>query len=175
MNNYIFSLAERSDILEIVGIYHSLIGTPGCTWNSYYPNQETAESDITDKSLYTLKKDGSILAVASMGKFNEYGHLQWSLTNPCEMARIGVAPSQQGKGVGTVMLRHLIQTAKDKGFDGIRILVSKGNHAALALYEKNGFVRCGEACMFEIDFYCYQRQFSKKTEEVLPCNANFIM
>jgi ribosomal protein S18 acetylase RimI-like enzyme len=39
------------------------------------------------------------------------------------------------------------------------MLVSKTNNAALALYEKNGFERCGEVFRFGIDFYCYQITF----------------
>ena len=40
------------------------------------------------------------------------------------------------------------------------MLVSKTNPAALALYEKNGFERRGETFMYDIDFYCYQIDFS---------------
>jgi len=57
------------------------------------------------------------------------------------------------------LLRNIIRTAKEKGHDGIRMLVSKTNNAALALYEKNGFERCGKVFRFGIDFYCYQITF----------------
>ena len=33
MSNYTFLLASYEDIPEIVSIYQSLVGTPGCTWN----------------------------------------------------------------------------------------------------------------------------------------------
>jgi ribosomal protein S18 acetylase RimI-like enzyme len=63
---------------------------------------------------------------------------------------------QKSFTIGTTILKHIIKTAEEKGFDGIRILVSKTNPAALALYDKNGFERCGEVFMYDIDFYCYQ-------------------
>jgi L-amino acid N-acyltransferase YncA len=48
LSNYEFQLANHDDIPEIVSIYHSLVGTPGCTWDSDYPSKETAENDINN-------------------------------------------------------------------------------------------------------------------------------
>lgn len=160
MDDYKFHLASYDDIPEIANIYHSLIGTPGCTWHSDYPNRATAEYDFNNGWLYVLKKDDKIIAVASAGDIDELGHLQWKPKKPCELARIGVSPTMQRLGIGTIILQNVIRVMKDKGFDGIRILVSKTNPAALALYEKNGFERCGDVFMFDIDFYRYQIDFN---------------
>lgn len=159
MNNYKFLLANNEDIPEILTIYKSLVGTAGCTWDDEYPNEESAKSDIKSKSLYLLKKADKIIAVASAGAFDELNHLNWTPQNPCELARIGVVPSFQNQGIGTIILQNVMQTMKTKGFDGIRMLVSKTNFAALALYNKNGFENCGETYMFDIEFYCYQLKF----------------
>jgi len=159
MDDYIFSPARYDDVPEIVAIYHACVGTPGCTWDDEYPSRESAESDIGSESLYILKKDEQIVAVASAGDFDELGDLVWTPKRPCELARIGVIPSMQGRGIGTVILEHIMKAMRKKGFDGIRMLVSKTNPAALALYEKNGFERCGEVFRFDIDFYCYQIAF----------------
>lgn len=156
VDGYEFLLANYDDIPQIIDIYHSLIGTPGCAWSLDYPDRDTVESDVDSKSLYVLKKNGIIIAVASVGEFNELGHLQWTLKVPCELARLGVISTLQKQGIGTTILKNIIETAKEKGFDGIRMLVSKTNPAALALYDKNGFEKCGEVSMYDIDFYCYQ-------------------
>lgn len=160
MNDCKFILASYDDIPKIVCIYHSLIGTLGCTWDLDYPSKATAESDVDSKSLYILKKNDQIVAVASAGEFNELEHLQWTPKKPCELARIGVVPTLQKQGIGTTILQNIIKTAKEKDFDGIRMLVSKNNPAALALYDKNGFEKCGEVFMYELDFYCYQITFN---------------
>ena len=154
--DYTFSLAVSSDISKIVNIYRGLIGTPGCTWNTEYPNVVTAESDISSKSLYVLKNREEIIAVVSAGSFGELDHLKWKPKNPCELARIGVITSMQKQGVGTIALKKVIAAMKEKNYDGIRMIVSKSNPAALALYDKNGFDMCGETFMYNIDFYCYQ-------------------
>jgi ribosomal protein S18 acetylase RimI-like enzyme len=160
MKNYNFLQANFDDIPEIVKIYHSQIGAPGCTWDYDYPNIKTAESDINTKSLYILKENKKIIAVASAGSFNELGHLKWKPKNPCELARIGVIPTMKKQGIGTIILHNIIKEMKEIGYDGIRMLVSKTNQAALAFYNKNGFEICGETFMFEHDFYCYQIEFN---------------
>jgi len=136
-----------------------LIGTPGCTWGEGYPGKETAEDDIDNGCLYAFKKQGKIIAVASIGDFAELGDLNWTPKNPCELAWIGVRPELHNQGIGTLMLRHCIDIARNNGFDGIRFLVAKINAAAQALYEKNGFERCGDVRRYDIDFYCYQKTF----------------
>jgi ribosomal protein S18 acetylase RimI-like enzyme len=156
LDSYEFLLANHDDIPEIVSIYHSLVGTPGCTWDLDYPSKESAEYDIDNKFLYVLKTKGKIIAVSSIGEFNELRNLSWKPQKPCELMRIGVSPAFQKQGNGTIILQNIIRIVKEKGYDGIRMLVSKTNCAALALYDKNGFERCGEVFKFDIDFYCYQ-------------------
>ena len=160
MDNYEFAFANYDDIPEIVNIYYSLIGTPGCTWEPDCPYSEWAEEDINNQRLYILKKDTKIVAVASMGDYDELDDLQWSLKNPCELLRIGVLAPLRNQGIGTIILQHIIRTAKEKGYDGIRFIVSKTNPAALALYDKNGFEKCGEVFRFDRDWYCYQMKFN---------------
>lgn len=151
----------HDDISEIVGIYRSLVGTPGCTWDEEYPNTTTAENDINNGWLYVLKKQDKIVAVVSIGDFGELSDLKGEQENSCELARIGVHPEFQKQGIGTVLLQQCFEIAKKQGYDRIRLLAAKVNKAALALYEKNGFKRCGEVYRFNIHFYCYLAAFSK--------------
>ena len=125
-----------------------------------YPSEESAVTDIKNEALYILEIDDRIVAVASIGDFNELSNLDWAPQKPCELARIGVLPTMQKQGIGTIILQNVIGVARKKGFDGTRFLVSKTNPAALSLYNKNGFKRCGETFMYGIDFYCYQILFS---------------
>jgi len=159
MDEYTFQLASLDEIPDVVNIYHSLIGTQGCTWDLDYPSKETAEFDISNNMLYTLKLNCRIIAVASVGDYDELGDLKWKPEKPCELMRIGVRQEFQKQGIGTIVLQNIIKIAKEKGYDGMRFLVSKTNPAALALYDKNRFERCGETFRFDIDFYCYQIVF----------------
>jgi ribosomal protein S18 acetylase RimI-like enzyme len=52
------------------------------------------------------------------------------------------------------MFNKVINAVKERGFDGIRMLVIKNNISALALYDKNGFSGYGETNMYNIGFCC---------------------
>jgi ribosomal protein S18 acetylase RimI-like enzyme len=160
MDKYIFTVANQENVSKVLDFYRSLVGTPGCTWHLNYPNKEIVEQDINSKSLYLLKENGEIISVAFAGISDELTGLKWSSKNPCDLARIGVLSSRQNQGIGSIMLNKVINTVKERGFDGIRMLVSKNNISALALYDKNGFSRCGETNMYDIDFYCYEMVFN---------------
>ena len=162
LNNLEFKLAEKTELNEIINFYHSFIGTSGCTWHLDYPNEEIVRNDIDSQSLYTLRdKENTLVAVAAAGKSDELLELEWSLKKPCDLARIGVALALQGQGFGTIMLKQVINAVAERGFDGIRMLVNKNNPAALALYNKNGFRKCGETRMYDRDFFCYEMNFNK--------------
>ncbi len=155
----IFRKAEITDKLDILKLYHSLIGTKGCTWNLQYPTINNIKDDIENNSLYCLcDYSNNIIAVGFAGVCDELNHIKWNenIKNPCDLARIGVRLDMQGKGIGTLILKYIFIDVKKRGFDGIRMLVSKSNPSALALYNKNGFSCCGEVHMFDINFFCYE-------------------
>ncbi len=160
--DYDFLQVKCGEITRVVDIYHSLIGLAGCSWSEDYPDIETAEADVASGSLYCLKSGDEIIAVASFGEFDELSHLVWAAEKPCELARVGVAPEYHSRGIGTLLLKNVIEAAARSGYDGIIMLVGKANPAAQALYEKNGFARCGEAHEYGIDFYQYQMMFRNR-------------
>ena len=157
MSEYYFGLAEIEDMFEILEFYNDLVDTPGCAWTLEYPNSEIIETDILAKSLFVLKENTTIISVAFAGREEELERFTWQSKKPCDMARIGVIRSKQSQGIGTIMLNKVIREVHEYGFDGIRILVSKTNPSALALYDKNGFIRLDEVNMHSIDFYRYER------------------
>src|ERR1700759_5206384 len=55
-----------------------------------------------------------------------------------------VAPQLHGRGVGTQMMKSLIQELKGKRVRRIDTSVHRGNHAADNFYRKNGFAMLGE-------------------------------
>ena len=152
-----FSRAKKEDISEIMEFYSSLIGTPGCAWSLEYPTRELIERDILAESLYLIKENEMLISVAFVGLEEELECFTWQSKNPADIARIGVILSRQGHGIGSFMLNKVIEEARKRGFDGIRMLVSKKNLSALALYDKNGFIRLDEVEMYGIDFYRYER------------------
>ena len=159
---YTFSQAKSNDAPEVLDLYRSLIGSEGCAWSMYYPDIEVVDSDIKNNSLYILKDGEKIIAAAYAGAVDELAEVEWTPNNPCELARLGVSRDMHKKGIATILLEHVKCAVKERGFDGIVMMVSKDNLPALTLYEKNGFLRCGEAFMFGIEFYCYEMGFTSR-------------
>lgn len=52
---------------------------------------------------------------------------------------VAVAPDQQGKGVGSALIRYIIDYAKEQQFDKVGLLVDLSNPNAQRLYERIGF------------------------------------
>lgn len=60
-------------------------------------------------------------------------------------AEIGIALYQKftGQGIGTIMMKALIEEMKKAGFEKCELSVIEGNDGAYKLYEKLGFKECG--------------------------------
>ena len=56
-----------------------------------------------------------------------------------ELTYIGVASSQQGKGLGRALLHRFVEESRVKGYYSVVLSVEDENKAAVALYEKSGF------------------------------------
>ena len=56
---------------------------------------------------------------------------------------ICVVPSEQGKGLGNVFLKHFVQTAKTLGAQKIWLEVRASNISALMMYINHGFIETG--------------------------------
>lgn len=59
--------------------------------------------------------------------------------NSCEMIKMGVKPSAQGKGVGMVLAEAIIEKAKELGYSKMELFSSTKLDSALRLYKKLGF------------------------------------
>jgi len=51
-----------------------------------------------------------------------------------------VLPERRGRGIGSALLRHVIDAARKEGLTRITLLTDRGNKRAQALYRKMGFV-----------------------------------
>ena len=71
---------------------------------------------------------------------------QLSTKNPlgAHLARLGVQPEAQGRGVGSALVSHLIQTFGVGQLGRLSVNTQADNAASLSLYKKLGFVLTGE-------------------------------
>ena len=59
----------------------------------------------------------------------------------CMFYDIGVHPDYQRQGIGSVILKNLIEQVKDKGYASIGLFAWEENQVNIPFYEKLGFVR----------------------------------
>ena len=91
------------------------------------------------------------------------GYLDYKLMedNRVFLSKIYLDTDQQQKGLGKLMLDHVIEYAAVNKADAVYLTVNKHNAKAIAFYERNGF-HCIESKTFDIgegyvmDDYIYQ-------------------
>ncbi len=64
---------------------------------------------------------------------------------PCQLWRIYVAPSWQGKGIAAGLMEQAVTSAREWGFDSIWLGTGEDNIRAIEFYKKHGFKPLGLA------------------------------
>ncbi len=149
--------AKPCDAEQIAENYRSLIGEPGCTWDEHYPTVDYVRRDIEKGCMFKAVSGGRIIGSAYCGDYEEREVL------PCfgaaeglgEFGRVGVIKEFQRTGIAEKLLRELLKSAPERGYDRIALLVGRQNQRAAALYEKLGFKRVGESELYDTEWYCY--------------------
>ena len=91
------------------------------------------------------------------GKRNQSGELiavgavtMWE-TGQKIVSYVGTAEHERGKGIATKLIAEMVAKANELGFPRLGLAVHAKNIAAKKVYEKVGFVLCGEFTIFERD------------------------
>lgn len=67
----------------------------------------------------------------------------WLVVDEAHLTTIAVHPDHQGKGLGKLLLKVLLEEAVDKGMVCATLEVRANNDKAIHLYESFGFRKCG--------------------------------
>lgn len=86
-----------------------------------------------------------IVAIDDEGRIVGDGSLELGVRRISHSAELGISVIKEywGKGVGSTIMKSLIQEAKDRGITKINLKVRADNERAKALYKKFGFVKEG--------------------------------
>lgn len=66
------------------------------------------------------------------------------MVDEAHLLNICVHPGTRGEGVGRYLLRHVLATSAHEGMSQLLLEVRVSNHAALALYQDEGFHEIGQ-------------------------------
>ncbi|HEU4327756.1 MAG TPA: GNAT family N-acetyltransferase [Roseiflexaceae bacterium] len=80
-------------------------------------------------TVYRAEQDGVLVAACTM---------QWR-NDPAELMELGVAPEQQGRGLGRAIIAWLVEEAGRRGRRELQVGTTNSNLRAIAFYQKCGF------------------------------------
>ena len=121
-----------------------------------YPSESrhgfSVQKLITDAvAFFVIRDDGAPAGCGGIKLFGtEYG----------EIKRMWVRPSFRGLGYGKAMLDHLAEYARQHGVGVLRLETGIHQHAAIRLYEREGFKRIPPFGNYRNDpvSLCYEKQ-----------------
>ena len=153
-------LLTKKNINEIKKLYDDIRENSYTFWDNGYPSEELIEYDISRKGLWGVFDEGVLIAISYAGERCEDGEEDFTWQDNFKkrgtFARIGVAPSYQNKGIGTMLVKFILNELAKQGFDGVRILVETKNYNAIKLYSKFGFVNCGTTKRYGHEYYLFE-------------------
>lgn len=147
---------------KIMALYNEIKEHSINFWDKNYPNEEIARCDIEKNGLYGVFISNKLIGISFLGQRceeNEEG-FTWNenFSNRGTFSRIGVSPAYQHQGIATALVKFILEELKNRGFDGVRILVEKDNSNALGLYKKFNFNICGEAYRYGHNFWLMEKR-----------------
>ena len=78
--------------------------------------------------------DNKIVGAVWVRIMNDYGHVSDDMPS----LAISLLPEYRGKGIGTALMRSMLEKVSKQGYNGISLSVQKQNYAA-KMYRKLGF------------------------------------
>lgn len=155
-----FIPAAEEEIPELMALVRQAAELPYSHWDEEYPAEENLKNDISLGALFRIvDEDGTLAGMISMGPPQETDILPWpEEPNPvCELSRLALTPALHGRGLGTEVFRQALAHAEGLGYRSFRLLVVTDFTRGIRIYEKLGFTRVGEAFLWELPYYQYQK------------------
>lgn len=147
-----YRIATIDDKQEIVNLYKSAIEemNNNCInqWDDIYPSEEDITKDIETQVMYVGMKDEKICLAYSLNKEcdAQYANAKWQEgTNFIVVHRLCVNPKFQHQQIAYDTMLHIQDECRKYGIKAIHLDAFTQNPYAIALYEKLGYQKCGEA------------------------------
>ena len=96
----------------------------------YYKDFGSKPGDLA----FAAEDDGQIIGAVWMRIMNDYGHVDDDMPS----LALSVLEEYRGKGIGSLLLHDMVESAKEKGYQKLSLAVQKANYA-VRMYERAGF------------------------------------
>ncbi len=126
---------REDDLDEVLEIERRSFPLPWSRENFLREMREVGSSRL----LVATQGEGCVRAPASSrGKVAGYA-CWWAVADECHITNFAVAPACRRRGVGAILLRRILEDAREDGIVRATLEVRVSNAAAILLYEKCGF------------------------------------
>ena len=128
MRDCVIRRAEQTDVPQLCMLETECFS---CPWS------ETAFSD-------TMSGDGAVFLVCEGADGKCIGYIGAVCTlDECSVTNVCVSAEYRGQGIGNALMAALEQKVLSCGCNAVLLEVRVSNAAALSMYEKRGYERCG--------------------------------
>lgn len=153
------------DLSEAIGLIQAAIAEMRARnidqWDEVYPDEATIGRDIQSGKAFGGFEGKALAAYVVLNRDAdpEYRSVSWEGTEDTAlvMHRLCVHPAFQGKGYASRMLGFAETRARSLGYSHIRLDAFPKNGAAIAMYEKKGYVARGTVTFRKGEFTCYEK------------------
>ena len=154
----VFRNARADEAEAVYALYRSVIGTRFCAWDETYPGLFEIRRDLAAGALFVLEEEGRIIGAISLAPENELDELScWSAGEKAgEFARVVICPERQGKQLARLLVSHILEEMKRRGYRWAHISVASENIPAQKTYGHFGFTAVGQEEMWGHCFYLYE-------------------
>lgn len=170
----LFRLARTQDLPDVVDMYRAVVAhmlaQSLAVWDEVYPVCCLAE-DIARQQLYLLRTEAAVCAASALYPAHAgVEQIGWAQTaRAFYLDRFAVHPSQQGRGLGQLMLHHAAELARAQQAEALRLFVVEHNAPAIGLYRKCVFVQMPGCYAHAVDESLTLRELGME-KQLCPAN-----
>lgn len=161
MEQYSLRRARPEDVDAAMTICKACQQNPYTHWTDEYPNRAVFAQDVQEGALYLLLENETPLGIGVVMDHDDVCDLPLAFAGkkPCVLARLGVLPRAQGKGLGKKLLCLLEQAGIALGYDSARLLCDEENPITNRLYHHAGYADRGRAELYGSRYCVYEKCF----------------
>ncbi len=153
--------ARPEDTDAAMAICKACRQNPYTHWTDEYPTRDILAQDAQGGALYLLIAGEAPIGIGVILPDDDVCSLPLDFAGgkPCVLARLGVLPAYQGKGLGKQLLRLLESETITLGCDSARLLCDADNPLTNRLYSHSGYADKGTAELYGSRYRVYEKCF----------------
>ena len=169
-NEYLFRKAQISDIPEIWVILQKAIQRRkeegSNQWQDGYPNPEVIQNDIEKEIGFVLTDNQKIIGYTAVliNDEPEYARIEGKWVTNADFVvfhRVAISEDYLGKGLAKIMIGCIEDYALQNKIYSVKADTNFDNHAMMAIFNRLGYVYCGEVYFRGSARRAYEKVLSK--------------